>query len=280
LSCANRTRKPAKLPPGIEWRVDSSGRFQYRGWIGRGSGKKDRGRWGGLAQAKQWRRDAETAVEHGPLVAGTGLTLREAAALWLDGARAGRIRNRSGDPYKPAAVRGYERNLRLRVLDPEDRELAALNLADLRLGQVRRRDLQTLVDRLDALELSPSTIDATINPLRAIYRRAINRDELEINPTRGLELPAVRRASRRIATPAQAVAMLDALDSATDRALWATALYGGLRRGELVGLRRPDVDLASGIIRIRRGWDDVEGEIAPKTAQGRRNVPIAAVLRD
>jgi integrase len=40
------------------------------------------------------------------------------------------------------------------------------------------------------------------------------------------------------------------------------------------------VDLATGVIRVERGWDPVEGEIALKSHAGRRKVPIAAVLRD
>jgi hypothetical protein len=41
-----------------------------------------------------------------------------------------------------------------------------------------------------------------------------------------------------------------------------------------------DVDLATGVIRVERGWDQIEGEVAPKSKQGRRKVPIPAVLRD
>ena len=74
--------------------------------------------------------------------------------------------------------------------------------------------------------------------------------------------------------------MLGRLERADDRAMWATALYAGLRRGELAALHRADVDLATGVIRVERGWDQVEGEIAPKSRQGRRKVPIPAVLRD
>ena len=59
-----------------------------------------------------------------------------------------------------------------------------------------------------------------------------------------------------------------------------TGSRAGLRRGELIGLRWEDVDLATGVIHVRRGWDAVEGEIAPKSRQGRRDVPIPAVLRD
>jgi integrase len=74
--------------------------------------------------------------------------------------------------------------------------------------------------------------------------------------------------------------MLERLDDARDRAMWATALYAGLRRGELMGLHRENVDLATGVIRIERGWDDCEGEVEPKSKQGRRKVPIPGVLRD
>ncbi len=66
-----------------------------------------------------------------------------------------------------------------------------------------------------------------------------------------------------------------------DRALWATAMYAGLRRGELMALRWGDVDLASGLIRVERAWDPKEREIIEAKSQtGRRRVPIAAVLRD
>jgi integrase len=58
------------------------------------------------------------------------------------------------------------------------------------------------------------------------------------------------------------------------------AIYAGLRQGEITALHRDDVDLATGVLRVERGWDRVEGEIAPKSRQGRRKVPIPAVLRD
>jgi len=61
----------------------------------------------------------------------------------------------------------------------------------------------------------------------------------------------------------------------SDRAIWATALYAGLRRGELRALRWEDVDLGGGLIRVERGWDDREGPIGLKSKAGRRRVPIA-----
>jgi integrase len=61
---------------------------------------------------------------------------------------------------------------------------------------------------------------------------------------------------------------------------WATALYAGLRRGELQALHWHDIDLTTNIISVRHSWDDkARLTIAPKSAAGHRSVPIAATLR-
>jgi integrase len=111
-----------------------------------------------------------------------------------------------------------------------------------------------------------------------LNRRALSRGEVAINPTTALEMPAVRGGRDRIATPEECTMLLTAL-AHSDRALWAAAMYAGLRRGELMALRIEDIDLARGVIHVRRGWDTREGEIATKSREERR-VPIAGVLRD
>jgi integrase len=73
--------------------------------------------------------------------------------------------------------------------------------------------------------------------------------------------------------------MLIAATPEGDRTIWATAMYAGLRLGELRALRVEDVDLTRGVIRVERGWDPVEGEIKLKSHAGRRKVPISDVLR-
>jgi integrase len=186
----------------------------------------------------------------------------------LAGAREGHIRTRSGDAYKPSAIRSYEASLRLRVLP----EFGGVRVADL-----SRVDLQDFVDRLKARGLDASTVQTTLMPLRAIYRRAMSRGQVAVNPTTGLEVPAIRGKRDRIASPSEAARLIAALPE-RDRALWATALYAGLRRGELMALRWQDVDLTSNIIRVERSWDVKEGEIEPKTTKGQRTVPIASKL--
>jgi integrase len=195
--------------------------------------------------------------------------VRESAEAWLEGARSGAILNRSGDRYKPSVIRGYEQALRLRVLPA---------IGAKRLSQVTTADLQLLVDHWRSDGLSPSTVRNTLLPLRGIYRRAVNRDGLPVNPTRGIDLPAVRGRRDRIVSPGDAARMIAALPVG-DRALWATALYAGLRAGELAALRWRDLDLKAGVIRVERSWDKREGPIEPKSQAGKRAVPIAPQLR-
>jgi integrase len=231
-------------------------------------GQKVRKSFRTLAEARRWRHDAATQADRGTLRPPVKLTLADAAESWLNGARAGTIRNRSGDGYKPSALRGYEEALRLRVLP---------DLGGARLADVTRRDVQALVNRLMGRELNPSTIRNTLLPLRAIYR--YYRDDVAINPTVGVELPAVRGRRDRTADPAEAAALLSALE-ARDRPLWATALYAGLRLGELRALRWEDVDLGAGVIRVSRSWDARVGPIEPKSRAGTRRVPIVGALRE
>ena len=222
------------------------------------------------SDAKAWRADALSALGKGGLRAPKPTTIRQAWEAWYEGAREGNVRNRSGEEFKPSALRSYERAMRLRVLP----EFGPTRLADL-----RRPDLQALADELLADSLSASAIRCTFLPVRAVYRRALGRGELAVNPCDGLELPAVRGGRDRIADPQEAEALIAAL-AEKDRATWATAMYGGLRRGELMALRVQHVDVAAGVIHVERGWDEKEGEIELKSRAGRRRVPIPAVLRD
>jgi integrase len=254
------------MATGITKRGDT-----YEAWVwSTKDRKKIRKRFPSYAAARSWRADAKRQVDQGALRAPTETTLRQAAEAWLEGAESGEIRNRSGEPYKPATLRGYRQTLEDRIL----RELGSE-----RLSAITTSDLQLLVDRWGAERQPASTIRNAIKPLQAIYRRAKSRDGLPVNPTRDLKLPAPRAREIEIVSPDEAGKLLAALPAA-DRPLWATALYAGLRYGELRALRWGAVDAAGGTIEVRESWDAKQGPIAPKTRTSRRTVPMPGVLRD
>ena len=223
-----------------------------------------------LAAARSWRADANGVVRRGHLSADRAPTLREAADLWVRGASEGTIRNRSGLVYKPSAVAGYRTQLR-------DRLVPAFGA--LRLDEIERRHLQYFVEQLLRQGLDPSAVRNALMPLRAIYRRALVQDLVQNNPTRGLELPAVTGRRDRIASPGEAERLLAALPE-RDRPIWATALYAGLRAGELQALAVEHVDFDRGLIHVERSWDRRHRTFVTPKFAGVRRVPLIAPLRE
>lgn len=245
-------------------------RKSYEAWVfSARDGKKLRRTFPTEAAAKGWRSDASSAIRRGTMRAPTRVTLRDAAAAFVAGIESGVIVSRRGVPYKPSVRRAYATDLRRFVL-PE--------VGTLKLAEIRRNDVQALVDQLLEQGQSPTRVHAIVMPLRAIFRRAIERDEVAVNPTANVRIPVATGTRERVASPAEAERLLAALPE-RDRPLWATAIYAGLRRGELRALRWSDVDLDANVIAVERSWDDVEGPIAPKSEKGRRRVPIPGPLR-
>jgi integrase len=241
----------------------------YEAWVySKRDRKKIRRSFPTHAAAVGWRTDARKAVKDRKLRGPTSRTLRQEVDEWLEGARAGRILNKREHPYKPGVVRNYELSLRLRVL-PElgDRKLDSIDLAD----------LLELKERLIGEGCSASTVRNTFVPVQAIYRRARLGERVAIDPTIDLPLPTAG-VRDRAATPQQAAEVIEPL-AELERALWATAFYAGLRRGEMRGLRPRDIDLEAGVVTVERGWDEKEGPIAPKSRAGVRRVFLLKALR-
>jgi integrase len=223
-------------------------------------------------EAIKWRRRALGLAEAGRLRAPVRITLSETAFSWLEMARAGEILTRSGRKYKPATLRTIEQDFRLRLIP----ELGTHFISD-----IERSDLQSRVTVWQS-KLSPAKVHACINAARVLYRDLdlITRTDnpLLTNPTDGLRLPSVPTGGRdRIATAEEARRLVAALPPA-EAVLWATALYSGMRFGELRALRAENIDFARKRIKVLAGWDAFEGEIDPKTEKGKRNTVIIGLL--
>jgi integrase len=223
--------------------------------------------------AKAWRTEALTAARKGELrrVPSDKRTVYEALVEFVAGMETGEVRPKKKERYKPNTIRSYERAVRLRYKDSE--------LGALRPSEVRRADVQSFADDLLAT-LSGHSASNVLNPLQAFYRRALDREELANEPTKGIDLPSgSSKRPRRIVAPDEAARLIGLLPL-EDRPLWATAFYAGLRRGELQALRCEDIDLARNLIHVRKGWDQEEGEIEPKSEAAKRTIPLLAILRD
>jgi integrase len=234
-------------------------------------GRRIRKTFASKTAAKQWRHDAITAIRNGELAALTpsSKTVADALDALVAGMQDGSVLDRSGRRYRPATVRSY-RQAAETYLKP--------SLGRLRLGEVQRGDVQRMVDKLHANGMSGSTIRNKLDPLRVVFRRAMQDNEVSRNPTEKLRLPAMDSKPRTIGDVGRVGGLLDALPDG-ERAAWAVAFFCGLRVGELRALRWSAVDFEAGVIRVAAGWDDQEGEQDTKTEAGTRDVPLIGRVR-
>ena len=213
------------------------------------------------SEAKAWRADAQSAAARGGLRGTTrdARTLTEALTEFVEGMRAGTIRPKGRERYKPNTIRSYDRAVRVHI--------APSKIGDLKVRDMQRSDLQGFADELLALGLSVGTVSNIFNPIQAFCRRAVDRGEQPVNPAEGIDLPnGTSQRPARIASAAEAATLLV-------RA--ATGGPAGLGHGVL---RRPATWGVAGSPLLRSG---LQGEPDPRRARlgpgGRRDraeVPI------
>lgn len=156
------------------------------------------------------------------------------------------------------------------------------DLGGLDIGAVKPQTIRTWRRRLlDAGTSEPQAVKAYCL-LRAVMNTAIKEDGIiRENPCRIMGYDRYHTPERPVATIAQVLALADALP-ARYRALVILAALSGLRWGELVALRRCDIDLVAGTVRVPRKLAALRNRIEfgpPKSEAGNRSValPKAAV---
>jgi integrase len=113
--------------------------------------------------------------------------------------------------------------------------------------------------------------------LRTIFATAVSEDLIVANPCRIRSGGSSRTKHRpKVATLPELEVIVAAMPARL-RAMVLLAAWCGLRFGELAELRRGDVDLAAGVLRISRGVARADGEVIvgdPKSEAGIRTVSI------
>lgn len=133
----------------------------------------------------------------------------------------------------------------------------------------------------DDSRLSPKTIHCYHGFLSTIFTYAVKTGEIAVNPCNNCTLPKVPTAEHNILTIEQTQQLLQLLDEHAllkYRCFFYIAIYGGFRRGEILGLRWSDIDFDNDLIHINRAvhWEKARGfyYTDPKTAKSRRTVRL------
>ena len=241
-----------------------SGRYRVRLTDPATGARVSAGTFTNKADAERAFASAVAAQDRGTWVAPrTTLTLTDYSAQWLES----RLTSK-GARLRPRVRELYEGQLRLHILPT----LGRAPVAKLRPTTVRSW-YTALVDH------GPGSITAAkcYRLLRAILNTAVEDGLIAVNPCTIRGAGAERSPERVIPTIAQVVELADTVDPRY-RALVLLAAYGGLRRGELFGLRRRHVDLARGLVTVEAQRQQLaHGELIvgpPKSDAGRRTVAL------
>jgi hypothetical protein len=134
--------------------------------------------FGTIGEARAWLADQTSALQAVRGIAIDGRELGDVIDELLAAAQEGRARDRSGSEYTREALHDLRR-----ALSYVDAELGLLNVAD-----VRRRDVQGLVDRLVASGLTLPRVYEIVDALDALYAYAIQNDIVGFSPVVWLSL--------------------------------------------------------------------------------------------
>lgn len=115
--------------------------------------------------------------------------------------------------------------------------------------------------------------------LHGVMKRARRVWKLPRNPVSDVEKPTQRRSIEiEVFSPEEVMALVRAADSQQDAAIYLTAAFTGLRRGELVALRWRDVDFPRRHVRVTASYSE-RMLTTPKSGKV-RSVPMAPAVAE
>jgi integrase len=266
------TRKaPPRPPSGHVFRVDRKRGAQwyakYRLPDGRQIQRKlgpawtERGRPGAgyftKRTAEAWLRDVLDEARRGTLpgLVKTDVTFAEAADEWLRYIEHDRGR-------KPSTIAGYRALLKSQLLP---------TFGEMPIESITTPGIEAWIGGVDR---SPATRTKALVLMHGIFKRAKKVYGLPLNPVAEVEKPPTAQSGDiEVFSVEEVMALVRAATSEQDAAIYLTAAFTGLRRGELLALRWRDVDFEGQIIRVRASYAD--GALTTPKSGKVRSVPMA-----
>lgn len=126
---------------------------------------------------------------------------------------------------------------------------------------------------------SAKSIKNSISLLSAAFRHAVKIGQLKENPCEALTLPKIEPKDIRILYQDEIRDFVIALqdEPLDDKVAFELALFLGLRRSEILGLKESDVDIVSGIISIHNTRHRVDGEDIDTDTKTKRSTRVLAL---
>ena len=172
---------------------------------------------------------------------------------------------------KPSTLRDYQSIMRAHLLPA----FGGRRLEDITTEQVERWSAELAASG----RMNNRTRLKILTVLHGVMKRAKRVWKLPHNPVSEVEKPIQhRRTEIEVFSVEEVMALVRAADSEQDAAIFLTAAFTGLRRGELVALRWRNVDFSRRHIRVTASYTE-RAFSTPKSGRGRA-VPMAPAVAE
>ncbi len=227
-------RRPKRRHHGEGTVVHRKDRWRARPWAAVVPYLDEQGRrremWlsaGSRDEAEQRRKDELARVRKG--IIPTAETVGQYMIAWLETVEVG-----------PGTWPRYRQHLTERILP---------SFGDVALDRLTPQQVRRAVMDWSG---SPQTRGGTLRLLRAGMKQAVADRRIEHDPTEGIPYPKVPRHEPRTLSGPEARRLMDAVRGERFAPILVLSLGLGVRRGEALGLRTGDVDLAGGSVTIAK----------------------------
>jgi len=240
--------------------------------LGQGLGRRRRKAFYGKSRQEVARKllDAQRALADGLPLPGQRQTVAAFLETWLKDSVTYKVR--------PRTLQRYNEIVRLHLVP---------RLGSIALAKLSPADVERAMNEAQADGGSPRTAAHMRAVLRTALNVAMRWGILGRNAASLAGPPRVPEREIRPLSRNDARAILEAVAGDRLEGLFTIALALGLRQGEALGLRWPDVDLDGGLLTVQRSLQRVGREWffpEPKTARSRRTIPlpgpVTAALRE
>jgi integrase len=271
-------------------REDGSTRWEARYWDPLNPGQRHAKMFRTKGEAQNW-----LTTQHNALLTGTHIAPKQADKLYKEVVDAWR---ETWVDIEPKTRGGYEQILRTHLL----REFGQRKVSTITTASV-----QSYVAKLSKGGAKPGTVRNIYAALRNSLNTAVRLRLITVNPCRGVKLPRMPREEMLFLTAEEVAKLADEITRPVNSknpderqkphpshamygVLVFTAAYTGLRAGELLALRRRDVDLLHNRIHVRRALKELHGaqldaahkglQFGPTKNHAERTVGLPKFLRD
>ncbi len=237
---------------------------------------KRRQKWytvkGTKRDAERFLRETLNNLDNGIVIKNTKLRFGEWLRQWLD--------NYASIEVSPVTLESYKSNIERHIIPA---------LGNIPLAQLEAKDIQAFYakelksGRADgAGGLSATTVRYHHKMIKKSLKKAVNLDLVARNVAEGVTPPRAQKVTMSTLSPEEVIRFLDTAKETDYYVFFATLLYTGLRRGELLALRWRNLDLEGArLMVVETAYKLDNGKYVlkePKTAHSKRCVSLPQSL--